>query len=317
MTRVASFDLGTNTVLMLVADVTAGSVTRVEDDADIVRLGEGLDRTGRLSAAAMERALAALRVMCARAQVLGVTDVLAVGTEALRRADNGELFVAAANDVLSGVAVASSLQIIDGEREARLSFLAVTDSFPASSRARVVVDIGGGSTEILVGHREPEAAVSIPIGSVRLTERLLRSDPPTGEECAALRATIDAALAAAPPLPAGAELVGIAGTVTSLAAMSLQMASYDGDRVHGTTLPRATLDSMVVRLGGMTVAQRRELVGLDPRRADVIYAGAVILQAIMARAGADECLVSDRGIRWGLCYERARALCNTSSAATK
>lgn len=312
--RVASFDLGTNTALMLVADIGDG-VVRVEDLADIVRLGEGLDKSGRLATVAMERALAALTRFCVRARELGVTEVLAVGTEALRRAENGAVFVAAADDVLGGVVSGARLQIIDGEREARLSFLAVTDSFPTTTRERIVVDIGGGSTEILVGHDQPTAAVSIPIGSVRLTERLLHADPPTADELAQLHTTIDAALMAAPALPAGAELVGIAGTVTSLAAMAMQMASYDGDRVHGSRLSRVALDEMVARLATLTVAERRQLVGLDPRRADVILPGAVILQSIMLRAGADTCLVSDRGIRWGLCYESARA--RTSSAATK
>ena len=290
-------------------------VDRLADQMDIVRLGEGLDKSGLLSRVAMERALAALTRMCVEARALGVTEVLAVGTEALRKAGNGGDFVTAASSILAGLVAGSVLEIIDGEREARLSFEAVVGSFPISGK-RVVFDIGGGSTEILVGENIPDIAVSIPIGSVRLTERLLHSDPPTAAERDALKLAVSTALEGAPSLPAGAELVGIAGTVTSLAAMTLQMASYDGDRVHGSKLERAALSSLVTRLGTMTVAERRQLVGLDPRRADVIYAGAVILLALMDRAHADECLVSDRGIRWGLCYERA-ALARTSSAATK
>jgi len=291
----ASFDIGTNTLLMLICD----GVRRVEDHADIVRLGEGLDKTGRLSEAAMARAEATLARLVERAASLGVTRARAVGTEALRKAANGAEFVARADRLLGKIG--GKLEIIDGEREARLSFLAVSASFPALRGPRTVVDIGGGSTEVLVGDATVDAALSVPIGSVRLTERLLHHDPPTADERRALRAAVDEALAQT-PRPAG-ELVGIAGTVTTLAAMSLGMTDYDGERVHGSRITRDWLVAAVEKLGETAVADRKRTPGLDPRRADVIYAGAVILLAMVERAGVESVLVSDRGIRWGLVYE--------------
>jgi exopolyphosphatase/guanosine-5'-triphosphate,3'-diphosphate pyrophosphatase len=227
--------------------------------------------------------------------------VSGVGTEALRRARNGHLFVNEATARLGSVG--GRFAVIDGEREARLSWRAVRAAFPSLRGVRTVVDIGGGSTELLVGEAEIEGVVSLPIGSVRLTERLLHHDPPTDDERAALRATVDEALTAAPP-PRGT-VVGIAGTVTTLSAMAQSLAHYDAERVHGSRLDYAALSETVARLGRATAQERRSLPGLDPKRADVIYAGAVILERVLARAGADSCLVSDRGIRWGLVYEAA------------
>ena len=194
------------------------------------------------------------------------------------------------------------MDVIDGEREARLSWRAVGSSFPSLVGPRTVVDIGGGSTELIVGEREVEGVIPLPIGSVRLTERLVAHDRPTAEEAARLGETIDGELARA-PMPRGA-LVGIAGTVTTLSAMAQRLDSYDATRVHGATLGRADVDALVAMLGRTPLADKRRTPGLEPKRADVIFAGAVILQRVMARAGADVC-ISDRGIRWGLIDELA------------
>jgi exopolyphosphatase / guanosine-5'-triphosphate,3'-diphosphate pyrophosphatase len=300
--RVGAIDCGTNTLLLLIADLEDdGRVRAVEDAAEIVRLGEGLDASGRLKPEAIARALAVLARYVERVRAAGCAHVLAVGTEALRRAENGWQFVNEATALVG--TVSGRFQVIDGEREARLSWRAVRASFPALRGVRTVVDIGGGSTEIMVGDREPESLVSLPIGSVRLTERLLAHDPPTADERAALVAAIDCALAKA-PLPRGA-IVGIAGTVTTLAAMAQRLTVYDGERVHGSVLDARTLGELVARLAETAVADRKRTPGLDPKRADVIYAGAVLLERIVARAGASGCLVSDRGIRWGLVYEAA------------
>jgi exopolyphosphatase/guanosine-5'-triphosphate,3'-diphosphate pyrophosphatase len=303
VTRIAAIDCGTNTVLLLVADVTDGHVAVVDEQLEIVRLGEGLDATGRLSEAAMARARNAFERYRARIGELGCEAVRAVATEGVRAAANGAQFVAAVDAILAPVG--GRLEIIDGEREARLSWRAVAASFPSLRGPRVVVDIGGGSTEILTGADTVEGVVSIPIGSVRLTERLLRGDPPTDAERAQLAAAIDAALVRAPALPSGALVVGIAGTVTTLAAMALRLDNYDPARVHGFELGRDALAALVDELGRTPLAVRRTMPGLDPRRADVIYAGACILSAIVDRARASACLVSDRGIRWGLVYEAA------------
>ncbi len=293
--RVAAIDVGTNTALLTIAD----GAQPVEERAEIVRLGEGLDKSGRLKDEAIARTVAVVeefaqviaRHQCAR--------VAAVTTEAVRKAANGGDFVARASAALASVG--GRMEVIDGEREARLSWRAVASAFPALHGPRTVVDIGGGSTELIVGAGEVEGVISLPIGSVRLTERIVAHDPPTAEEAAQLAATVDEALAQA-PAPRGA-LVGIAGTVTTLAAMAQRLVDYDAARVHGATLSRAEVDGLVAMLGRTPLADKRRTPGLSPKRADVIFAGAVILQRVMARAAVDACLVSDRGIRWGLVYE--------------
>jgi exopolyphosphatase/guanosine-5'-triphosphate,3'-diphosphate pyrophosphatase len=181
----------------------------------------------------------------------------------------------------------------------------VGGSFPDLTGPRTVVDIGGGSTELVVGDTAIRSVVSLPIGSVVLTERHVAHDPPTAAERDALLTEIDAALATAdkPVAP----IVGIAGTVTTFAAIALGLDDYDATRVHGLRLARADLEREVARLGAMRLDDRRRTPGLQPKRADVIWAGGLILSRVLARADADACLVSDRGVRWGLLYEAARS----------
>jgi exopolyphosphatase/guanosine-5'-triphosphate,3'-diphosphate pyrophosphatase len=300
--RVAAIDIGTNTALLTIADVDGGRAVPVEERSEIVRLGEGLDKSGRLATAAIERTVAVLREYAERIERHGCDRVVAVATEAVRKAVNQDAFVQEADAILGRFA--TRLEVIDGEREARLSWRAVAESFPELVGARTVLDIGGGSTELLVGAQQVEQVVSLPIGSVRLTERLIGGDPPTEEERRRVVATVDEALAEA-PAPRGA-LVGIAGTVTTLAAMAQALEVYDGAKVHGTRLSRGKVEELAEKLGRTAVAERRKMAGLEPKRADVIYAGAVILARVMDRAGVEECLVSDRGIRWGLVWEVAR-----------
>jgi exopolyphosphatase/guanosine-5'-triphosphate,3'-diphosphate pyrophosphatase len=299
--RCAGIDVGTNTALCLIADTDGKTVEAVEDHAEIVRLGEGIDQSGELKPEAIARTLAALSRYVERIRALGCAHVVGVGTESLRGVRNGHLFVNEATALLG--TVGGRFSVIDGEREAKLSWRAVRAAFPSLQGVRTVLDIGGGSTELLVGERDIESVISLPMGSVRLTERHLRHDPPTAEEKAALQANIEAELQKAAP-PRGT-VVGIAGTVTTLAAMSLGITKYDANVVHGSTLSYSVLQNMTKMLGETPLADRRRAPGLDPKRADVIYAGAVILERVLARAGADQVLVSDRGIRWGLVYEAA------------
>jgi exopolyphosphatase/guanosine-5'-triphosphate,3'-diphosphate pyrophosphatase len=300
--RIAALDVGTNTILCLIADVEKTNVRALSDRAEIVRLGEGIDRTGVLQPEAIARTLAALDRYITEIRAAGCTHVAGVATESLRAVSNGHLFIDEANARLG--AVGGRFEVIDGRREAELSWRAVRAAFPSLRGARTVVDIGGGSTEILVGDEHIDGVVSLKIGSVRLTERLLHHDPPTEDERARLAATIDEALAAA-PAPVS-PVVGIAGTVTTLAAMSLGLHDYDAERVHGLELPYERLVALTRKLSETPVADRRRTPGLDPKRADVIYAGAVILERILARASAPSVRVSDRGIRWGLVYEAAQ-----------
>ena len=191
-----------------------------------------------------------------------------------------------------------------GLREAKLAFAAVMRSFPdLHQRGLVVCDLGGGSTELIVsGPSQIESIVSLPIGAVRMTERHLGSDPPAPSEISALVVAIDAALAAQ-ALPTDRPLVGVAGTVTTLAAVAQRRDPYDAARVHGFRLLRAEVERQLVRYLELPLAKRRKIRGLDPRRATTIIAGAAILDRVMAKMSASEVIVCDRGIRWGLAYE--------------
>jgi exopolyphosphatase/guanosine-5'-triphosphate,3'-diphosphate pyrophosphatase len=295
--RLATIDCGTNTVLLLVAEVGDDGVIRpLADRLAFTRLGQGLDRTGRLSEEAMARTIAALKAHDQDARALGAERVLCIGTESLRAAENGAEFLRRA--AAAGVPV----RVVSGDEEARLSFRSVVAGVPPGPRS--VLDIGGGSTELIVGDTgQAEAWRSVPIGSVRLTERHLHSDPPTAAERQALRQEIVRAITGL-PAPRG-ELWGVAGTVTTLGAMHLQMAEYDGRRIEGLRMEAAALAALVERLAAAPLHERRQMPGLDPRRADVIYAGAEILLQVALRAGVAEFRISDRGVRYGALAELA------------
>jgi exopolyphosphatase/guanosine-5'-triphosphate,3'-diphosphate pyrophosphatase len=300
----ATIDVGTNTTLLLVARASAtGELTVLDERAEITRLGRGIGHVGggALGADAIARTLEVLRGYAAIARGHGAR-IAAIGTEGLRRAPNAEAFLGPAAEIL-GV----PLEVIDGAREAALTFRAAAASFPEEARAGalVVVDIGGGSTEIIVSERGAvKWSTSLPVGSVRLTEKHVRHDPPEAAEIDAIAREVDGALASVPWPGAGATLIGIAGTVTSLAAMALGLATYDPARVHGFDLRAEALDAEIARLRASRQAERETIVGLDPRRADVILAGALILQRIAAAAQVPAIRVSDRGIRWGLLHEQ-------------
>jgi exopolyphosphatase / guanosine-5'-triphosphate,3'-diphosphate pyrophosphatase len=301
--RLATIDIGTNTTLLLVAEVSATSVTVLAERAEITRLGRGIGSDGGLGRPGIERTLAVLAEYAALAATCGAA-VHAIGTEALRRAPNAQDFLTPAAAILGG-----AVEVIDGDREAALSFLAASRSFPQLlAGTALVVDIGGGSTEIVVAQAGSVAwRESLPIGSVRLTERHIKGDPATATQVGAVTGEIAQQLAAVPfPAPPLA-LIGTAGTVTSLAAMSLGLGSYDPTLVHGHRLTLAALEHEIARLRTSTQPERERMVGLDPKRADVILAGALILRQIAAAAGTAEIRVSDRGVRWGLLHEKAGA----------
>jgi exopolyphosphatase/guanosine-5'-triphosphate,3'-diphosphate pyrophosphatase len=301
--RLATIDIGTNTTLLLVAEVSDASVTVLAEQAEITRLGRGIGSDGGLGRPGIERTLAVLTEYAAIAAAHGAA-IHAIGTEALRRAPNAQEFLAPAAAILGG-----AVEVIDGDREAALTFLAAVRSFPRlATDTAVVVDIGGGSTEIIVAQAGVIAwRKSLPIGSVRLTERHIKRDPAAATEIGAVTDEIAKNLAEVPFPAPPLVLIGTAGTVTSLAAMSLGLASYDPTLVHGHRLTLAALEHEIARLRASTQPERERMVGLDPRRADVILSGALILRQIAAAAGTAEIRVSDRGIRWGLLYESAGA----------
>jgi len=391
--RAAVVDIGTNSVLLTIAARTTlpadpegappstprGSedpaaaprsvvervVEPVLERATITRLGEGVDATRKLSPAAVDRTLECLRDYGARIREAGVDVIALVGTSALRDAQGGEAFMARAAELIG-----APLEVISGQREAELTFRGALSGLDVRGPV-TVFDIGGGSTEIISGdaplpgalRANPggpragaptlRASFSFDVGSVRLTERHVRTDPPRASELDALRKDIRALLSTAPPAlatlfraPTDAEgaaaqgaaaqgaaaqgaaaegtdaedlprppssharsaaapptVVGVAGTVTTLAAVELGLEHYDPTRVHGATLSAESIDGLVTRLASLPLAERQKLPGLEPRRADVIVAGAVLCSEVLRALGAPRLVVSDRGVRWGLLDE--------------
>ncbi|WP_307860960.1 Ppx/GppA phosphatase family protein [Cellulomonas wangleii] len=287
MTRVAAIDCGTNSIRLLVADVdpAAGTLVDLERSNEVVRLGQGVDRTGLLAPEALSRTLDATRRYHEVCERLGVERVRFVATSATRDARNRDEFVAGVRDAL-GV----DPEVVAGDEEARLSFRGATGVLATRFDGPfLVVDLGGGSTELVLGTGAPEAAVSMDVGSVRLTERHLHDDPPTAAQVAAADADVHAALdaaAAVVPLGRTVTLVGLAGSVTTLTAHALGLDHYDRDRIDGAVLGvddvLAACEDMLAR----TREQRAALPYLHPGRVDVIGAGALVWRDVVRRVRA-------------------------------
>ncbi|MCW4386182.1 Ppx/GppA family phosphatase [Salinibacterium sp. SYSU T00001] len=286
MTRVAAFDCGTNSLRLLIADVDGGVLRDIVRTLEIVRLGQGVDRTGRFDDGALRRTLEVTRRYGELCREHGVERMRFVATSATRDAANRDEFLSGVRDIL-GI----EPEVIAGSEEAELSFLgtlsAVRGADVASPASRLVVDIGGGSTELVLGTVTPEAAHSMDVGSVRLTERHLRNDPPTADELAGVRRDVEAALNAAPvDLSAAEEVVGVAGTITTVTAHALDLPRYDPDAISGSRLPLQQVLAACDSLASMPREQRAALPYLHPGRVDVIAAGAVIWSTVLERAVA-------------------------------
>jgi len=298
--RLATFDVGTNTVLMLVSESDGeGKLTAVLERARITRLGKGVDRTGNLDPENSQCTLDTIAEFAAAARAVGAEKILAVATSALRDAGDGADFIRRVKEQ-AGV----ELQVIPGLEEASLSSLAVKRSLnlPAD-RCLLIADIGGGSTELIRCESGGEiASMSLQLGSVRLTERIIRHDPPSKEEIEKLTATIDEQLEKLGWTYRPDVLVGIAGTVTTIAAVALKMREYDGSRVQGYVLMRDEVSKIVRRFGEVTLTERKKIPGVLEARADVIFAGSMILERVMKRFEVGHVVVSDQGVRWGLVW---------------
>ncbi len=294
---VAAIDLGSNTALMsvLLGDEVDRRRLRVLEELHVVTgLGKNRRPDGSLALDGRSRALGALRHFATRLDVIGVRPEAVVGaaTAAVREATGGSAFLDEVEATLG-----LTLEGITGQEEAELVALAQERSFPGRLPLRVV-DFGGGSTEVALRQRGMTAwKASMPTGSVKLTER-------HGSNERALRAAVDQALVGLPSDRERATLVGVAGTVTTGLQLARGIELWDPDMVHGQSLRRATVDSLITRLASMTKSQRRAIPGLHPGRADFITAGLCLLSGVMQRFGCDEVLVSDRGVRFGLLYQR-------------
>ena len=309
--RFAAIDVGTNTVLLLVAERRGDAFVPVVERAEITRLGRGVDGAGRLRPDAIRETVDVLARFAAEARSLGAEQIACVATSAARDAGNGSEFFEATRAAAGLVP-----EVIAGDEEARLVWASAWRDFgtrgpsplPAGRSGLAVLDVGGGSTEICVGSGPtPRARASLQVGAVRLTERVRPPDPPGPAGLALLRHHAAAALRPAATLVAGAppaHLVAVAGTVTTLAAVERALPRYDAEVVHGAELSLPALEALYVRLGALDSPRRERLPGMEPKRADVIVSGCAIVLEAMRLLRVDRLTVSDRGVRWGLVYDR-------------
>lgn len=294
--RIGVIDIGTNSTLLLICDAEGEKLRAIREEAAVTRLGEGLEVSGRLKKEAMERTAKTVKrylEICRRA---GVEKAIAIGTSALREAENsGELVY-----MIGGMGL--KVRVISGEEEAFLSFLSVAMDEALGLRGRfAVVDVGGGSTEVMIGERGKMLFYrSFGMGIVKLAERFLRSDPPTEGEMAEMMSFIDSIW----EIEAGgaSSLVSIGGTGTTLAAMKLKLDRFDPQKVHGVELSYDEIRSILRRLSSIPSHLRAEMPGMEPGREVVIVSGTAILESLMRKLGVDRMLVSSKGVRYGVAY---------------
>lgn len=309
--RVAAIDCGTNSIRLLVADHDPGAdvLIDVERRMEIVRLGQGVDRTGRLAPEAIERTRVALAGYAARCTELGVRRIRMVATSATRDAENREEFRAMVLATLG-----AEPEVITGREEAELSFTGAVRGLAGADPPFLVADIGGGSTELVLGADTVEAAHSMDVGCVRLTERHLRDDPPTAEQVAAAERDIRSALASARdevPVEKARTLVGLAGSVTTVAGIALDLDAYDADLIHLSRISAADVRRVTANLLAATRAERAAIPVMHPGRIDVIGAGALVLRVIVDETGVEDVVVSEHdildGIAWSLLPDEPEA----------
>ncbi len=293
---VAAVDCGTNSTRLLVSDAAGTTLERL---ARITRLGQAVDATGALAEEAVDRTLAVLREYREVMDRHGVERVRVTATSAARDADNRDTFLDAAEEV-----VGARPELLSGDAEARLSFLGATAELDPAEGPFLVVDIGGGSTEFAVGTTEPEEATSVDMGCVRLSEKYLHHDPPAPEELSqaisVVRDYLDDVARDVPASRDARKLVGLAGTITTVAAVEMGLGTYDRNRIHHFRLTRGAAEDVFRTLATESRAQRVHNPGLEEARADVIVGGAAILVTIMRTFEHDECLVSESDILDGL-----------------
>ena len=295
--RVAAIDVGTNSTRLLVAEQQAQGFRSIDRRLVVTRLGEGVDRRRRLAPEALQRTLAVIADYAASCGEYGVTQLRVTGTSAVRDAHNRSEFFEGVSK-LTG----AEPELLTGDQEARATFLGALSDL-TDDVVSLVVDIGGGSTELVVGREEPHRLVSLDAGCVRMLEKHLQSDPPSPDELASLREEVVVILEEARrslAVPSGARMIGVAGTVTQLAALRSGAAVYDPNLTHHSTLSHGDVRRLARRLASLTFEQRTRIKGLEPGRADVIVAGAEILLAVMEVFDSAEVLVSEKDILDGL-----------------
>lgn len=301
--RVAAIDCGTNSIRLLIADVDGSQVRDVTRVMRVVRLGEGVDVSGRLTQAAMERTWDGVQDYAAQIREAGAQRVRMVATSASRDADNAEEFVAGVVQRLG-----QAPEVISGAEEAHLSFVGARSVLDLPGEV-LVVDIGGGSTEFVVGAKDVLAARSVNIGCVRMTERHLRDDPPTAAQIAAATADIDEAIEQARQATGfqdAAHVIGLAGSVTTVAALAMDLPEYDSSRIHGSRISAADVHRVTADMLSATRAARAAEPVMHPGRVDVIGGGALVLDRILRAGGFAEVVVSEHDILDGIVLSLAQ-----------
>jgi len=298
--RVASIDIGTNTILLLIAEVNKGVLKPLLEKETIVRLGEGVQQNGVLLEGAMERGMQTLTQYLKESHEMGVERIFAAGTSALREAKNAGDFLKRAGQELN-----LEIEVITGEEEAQLSFLAVARDLRNPEKLILVVDVGGGSTEFVLGKgNQIDDWVSLPVGSVRFTEQFLLSDPVRQEEWVNMKSEINKGLGKVPPLHQPFTMVAVGGTATALASVALRLEHFVYEKIHHFVLGRKALKGQLELYRSKTLEERRKIPGLFPARADVILAGGAILYFAMEKFEVPSALVSCQGVRYGLIYKK-------------
>jgi exopolyphosphatase/guanosine-5'-triphosphate,3'-diphosphate pyrophosphatase len=310
--RLSAIDIGTNTILMLIADLTSdGKVTVLRDEHVIARLGKGVDEHRAITPDTMERTVGYLRSYRDLSDKLRAERIIACGTSALRDAANGREFIKSVKDELG-----FEIKVLSGDEEAELTYLGAVSEFliPGEGRNFGVLDIGGGSTEMVLGTgTRIEEKLSLEVGSVRLTERLLKISPPSSLAVNHALNEIRTHIASLPSLPSPTRLIGVAGTLTTLAAMDLRLSAYDPNRVSSHVL---TIDAIQEIFNHLRIKSVEEILSYPqvlPGRADVLLAGILILLEIMKRLEADQITVSDRGLRYGIALREVERMSGKTS----
>lgn len=302
--RIASIDIGTNTILLLVADVVDGALLVVEDLQAFARLGKGIDAGRMIQRDAFDRCEEILRKHIRRARELHADRIVATGTSALRDAENREDFLHSMSDELG-----LHIEIISGDEEARWSYLGSISGIQHRDRQFAVLDIGGGSTELIVGDgaRILERK-SVNVGSVRMTEQFLSTIPPSTTQLSNLYMYLEEKLAPLPSISSQYTFIGVAGSVTTLAALDLHLERFDGEKISGYTMSREAVEGWFNILSMCDEVQLRNELRIDPGRSDIIVAGVAILLTIMRMNGIERITVSERGLRYGIALREAGVL---------
>ncbi len=307
--KIASIDLGSNSVILLIAEFSAdGKINPLFEKCEITRVSEGLSTTGKMSQEAMDRTMEVLRKYTALALKHQVERIICIATEGLRRAQNSQEFIERVQKNCG-----FKIEIITGLKEAQLAYLSAHYDFKKKYPALLVLDIGGGSTELIwkiefEKSKNRIRSLSMRMGSVRLSEEIVKNDPISEEEFLLLKTNIQKKLDRDLDniqLPEEAfELIGLAGTVTTLSQIDQKLSAFDSEKIQGAVLTLNSIEKIIEELKNKTIAERCEMIGMEPKRADVLLAGACILEAVLKKFKLNHVTVSDRGIRYGILYDR-------------